>query len=564
MTDVGVETLHIEAQQSATAFGSELTVSVIGLTFEGDPLRNRVSFTVNDIKRDLSRTYQKQDVGAVVKVGDFTVLVKAADTFSATFEIRKQPASRSSGLPISKPAPITPVPPKNGGSAQSTSKKSNPPEGTNTDIDQSSQGSNSPNTTVIGNGNRVGPVPWRRGVRLDHKRLAVSVTIAHGKMSPMSKIGYLTVHVVALLGMVVASGGRLALEVPLHGQSNSPNAKSADRNGTSSTPDVQVEENSSGNNSPNSVIVGNGNTITNYGSALGVRSAEQMLGFIASLKNATGSLSVLRAGGDPVVQPIIDQLCKAVAQVPSWGLCISPTLPDYAEPLNEAGLNCFANQNGWLSPPGLALKHALDVAGLNCKYFDSPYVILPGFAYAGAVQPFALTVGMFTIMVGRQPDPAVTLALGNVRERCRQLILDTYSLVQHRRDQETKLFRRDPQTKAPKPPTREQYAEWRRSNDVQFRRSGIPFGGSAVYPRIVDVQAELARHDLRDSDLDRILQQDQQEQVERQQSEQVRQFSGQQRSADQQQIGEAGFGIDLIEIEEIAARLTVLLDKIPQ
>jgi len=80
------EKLAISEGNSATSHGGELIVSVVGIAFEGNPLRHRVTFAVGG-PGSQTVTYPKQDIGAVVKWKKLEVRLLSATTFDATFMI---------------------------------------------------------------------------------------------------------------------------------------------------------------------------------------------------------------------------------------------------------------------------------------------------------------------------------------------------------------------------------------------------------------------------------------------------------------------------------------------
>ena len=84
----GATQIALSAGQSESAESGEVVISVIGIGFEGDPLRNRVTFAVGG-QGAPTTTYAKQDVGAVVKWGKFEVRLMSADTFEARFMVRR-------------------------------------------------------------------------------------------------------------------------------------------------------------------------------------------------------------------------------------------------------------------------------------------------------------------------------------------------------------------------------------------------------------------------------------------------------------------------------------------
>jgi hypothetical protein len=60
------ERLALRAGSSGTAGDGQLVISVVGIAFEGDPLRYKVTFAVGGPGAQTT-TYAKQDVGATVR-----------------------------------------------------------------------------------------------------------------------------------------------------------------------------------------------------------------------------------------------------------------------------------------------------------------------------------------------------------------------------------------------------------------------------------------------------------------------------------------------------------------
>jgi hypothetical protein len=82
------ETVEIGADTSKWAMNDRVHLSVIGIDFEGSPLRHRVTFSVGG-PSTATRTYEKKDVGTVVKFRRFEIRVTAIDTFKAQFAVSR-------------------------------------------------------------------------------------------------------------------------------------------------------------------------------------------------------------------------------------------------------------------------------------------------------------------------------------------------------------------------------------------------------------------------------------------------------------------------------------------
>ena len=82
------ERLSLRAGDSTDAFGGDVIVSLIGIKFEGDPLRHKATFSIGS-QGSPTTTYQKQDIGAVVKWKNFEIRLLSADTFDAKFLISR-------------------------------------------------------------------------------------------------------------------------------------------------------------------------------------------------------------------------------------------------------------------------------------------------------------------------------------------------------------------------------------------------------------------------------------------------------------------------------------------
>ncbi len=82
------EILSLREGTSGTTADGNVILSVIGVSFEGDPLRHKVTFAVGR-PGGKTVTYSKQDVGVSLRSTNMEVRLSAASTFEATFMITK-------------------------------------------------------------------------------------------------------------------------------------------------------------------------------------------------------------------------------------------------------------------------------------------------------------------------------------------------------------------------------------------------------------------------------------------------------------------------------------------
>ena len=80
------ETVAVREGKSGAGGRGEVVISVIGIAYEGNPLRHKVTFAVGGPGAPTT-TYTKQDVGATVRVKQFEVRLLSADTFDVSFMI---------------------------------------------------------------------------------------------------------------------------------------------------------------------------------------------------------------------------------------------------------------------------------------------------------------------------------------------------------------------------------------------------------------------------------------------------------------------------------------------
>jgi hypothetical protein len=83
-----VEAKTIEPGKSGSFVGGKIVVSVIGISFEGEPLRDRVTARVSESPGTKSLVLRNKDVGSTVRfLGRYEFRVTAISTFDATFSV---------------------------------------------------------------------------------------------------------------------------------------------------------------------------------------------------------------------------------------------------------------------------------------------------------------------------------------------------------------------------------------------------------------------------------------------------------------------------------------------
>jgi hypothetical protein len=80
-----VERVTLRSGQSGLLFGGALTISLVGVPFEGDPLRHKVIASIGSPGKE-NKTVEKADVGYATVYDGFEVRVLAAETLTATFQ----------------------------------------------------------------------------------------------------------------------------------------------------------------------------------------------------------------------------------------------------------------------------------------------------------------------------------------------------------------------------------------------------------------------------------------------------------------------------------------------
>lgn len=78
----------LQTQSSVSLFGGQVVVSLVGISFEGDPLRHKVIATIGAPGK-VNRTLDKVDVGFATVFEGYEVRLVASDTFSATFVVTR-------------------------------------------------------------------------------------------------------------------------------------------------------------------------------------------------------------------------------------------------------------------------------------------------------------------------------------------------------------------------------------------------------------------------------------------------------------------------------------------
>lgn len=79
------EILSIYQDDTKTALEGQVSVSLIGISFEGNPLHHRASFRVRTPAG--SGTYERRDVGQIVTFPGYEIRLIKVDTFHAEFEV---------------------------------------------------------------------------------------------------------------------------------------------------------------------------------------------------------------------------------------------------------------------------------------------------------------------------------------------------------------------------------------------------------------------------------------------------------------------------------------------
>lgn len=86
--DTSTERVILQKGQSTGPFNGKLIVSLVGTSYEGNPLRYKVIATVGSPGKD-NKSLEKVDVGFAVLFQGYEVRVIASDTFSATFLVTR-------------------------------------------------------------------------------------------------------------------------------------------------------------------------------------------------------------------------------------------------------------------------------------------------------------------------------------------------------------------------------------------------------------------------------------------------------------------------------------------
>jgi hypothetical protein len=87
--DSGEQSVVIEADRSKWVLDDQVHLSVIGISYQGDPLRHLVTFSI-DGPHLPNHVYSKRAVGTVVRAQMFTVRVTSIDTFRAEFLVSRE------------------------------------------------------------------------------------------------------------------------------------------------------------------------------------------------------------------------------------------------------------------------------------------------------------------------------------------------------------------------------------------------------------------------------------------------------------------------------------------
>jgi len=99
LTEEKERMVALRVGETSRLFSDELTVSLVGISYEGDPLRYKVVAVIG-AKDGQTKTIDKVDVGYTVEIGDFVVKVITTDIFSAQFLVSRStgPQSKDSAM----------------------------------------------------------------------------------------------------------------------------------------------------------------------------------------------------------------------------------------------------------------------------------------------------------------------------------------------------------------------------------------------------------------------------------------------------------------------------------
>lgn len=87
-TETNFERVILRTGETARPFDGKIIVSLVGIKFEGDPLRHKVIATIGVPGKE-NKTIDKVDVGFAVVVEGYEVRVVASDTFGAAFLVTR-------------------------------------------------------------------------------------------------------------------------------------------------------------------------------------------------------------------------------------------------------------------------------------------------------------------------------------------------------------------------------------------------------------------------------------------------------------------------------------------
>ena len=86
-----VEERSISAENSYSFFGGDVTISLVAIAFEGDPLRHRVLANISSPNGQAAK-FDRQDIGTVLTYKTkctYKITILDAGTFSANFQVAK-------------------------------------------------------------------------------------------------------------------------------------------------------------------------------------------------------------------------------------------------------------------------------------------------------------------------------------------------------------------------------------------------------------------------------------------------------------------------------------------
>ena len=80
-SEINAESVEIRTGETARIFNGKISISLVGITFEGDPLRHRASLTIGAPGKP-NKTIEKVDVGFAILYEGYEIRVLSSDTFT--------------------------------------------------------------------------------------------------------------------------------------------------------------------------------------------------------------------------------------------------------------------------------------------------------------------------------------------------------------------------------------------------------------------------------------------------------------------------------------------------